>query len=591
MNEGSDGAAPVLDVAELSFQYRSASTRALNDISFQVPPGSILLVAGPSGCGKSTLLRCLNGLIPHSYKGTLWGEARLAGDDVFRMSRAALARRVGTVLQDPSRQIIASTVAGDLAFGPENLGLPVAEVQERVERALQQLGIPALAEREIQALSGGEHQKVAIAGVLALDPAVLLLDEPLANLDPQSAWEALRLFRALADAGRSVVLVEHRVEDALQIAPEQVLLMEAGRATYYGDAAGVRQAADYRAVKLPAPWVIERVAAGGRPEIPPPPPPARVQGEPLVEYRDVTFAYPAQGERPPRPVVQGVSAAVYPGDRIAVLGPNGSGKSTLVKQAIGLLRPQAGEVRVAGVPTTRQSVAQIAHTLGYVFQNPGHMLFAPTVREELAFGPRNLRRDRERIAQDVDRALAITNLVPQAERPPLGLSFGQQKRVALAAILSMRPRILVMDEPTAGQDYANYTGFMDEITALPDLEGVIFITHDLDLAISYANRIWLIREGRIVADGPPETVLRQPDLLRECGLRPTSLLTANLAAFAQTGRFLRAEALAAIPAGNGAGLPAPPVGPAAAPPIHPRSTASTYPHATEQGGTDHGTAH
>jgi energy-coupling factor transport system ATP-binding protein len=541
-----------LDVAELSFQYRTAATRALNDISFQVPPGSILLVAGPSGCGKSTLLRCLNGLIPHSYKGTLWGEVRLGGEDVFKLQRAALARRVGTVLQDPSRQIIASSVAGDLAFGPENLGLPVTEIEERVERALQLLGIGALRDREIQALSGGEHQKVAIAGVLALDPAVLLLDEPLANLDPQSAWDALRLFRQLADSGRTIILVEHRVEDALQIAPEQVLLMEAGCATYYGDAAGVRRAADYHAVKLPASWVIEQVRAAGQPAIPAPPLPARQTGPPLVEYRDVTFAYPAPGGSVSRPMVQGVSATVYPGDRIAVLGPNGSGKSTLVKQAIGLLRPQAGEVRVAGVPTTRQSVAQIAHTLGYVFQNPGHMLFAPTVREELAFGPRNLRRDPARIQQDVEQALAITNLLPQAERPPLGLSFGQQKRVALAAILSMRPRILVMDEPTAGQDYANYTRFMDEITALPDLEGVIFITHDLDLAIGYANRIWLIREGRIVADGPPESVLQQADLLQQCGLRPTSLLAANLAAFAQTGRFLRAEALAAVPLGNGA---------------------------------------
>ncbi len=545
MNEGSGQAAPVINVAELSFQYRTASTRALDNISFQVPPGSILLVAGPSGCGKSTLLRCLNGLIPHSYKGTLWGDVHLAGDDVFHLKRAALARRVGTVLQDPSRQIIASTVAGDLAFGPENLGLPAAEIEERVERALQMLGISALRDREVQALSGGEHQKVAIAGVLALDPAVLLLDEPLANLDPQSAWEALRLFRELADAGRSIVLVEHRVEDALQIAPEQVLLMDGGRVTYYGDAAGVRQAADYRAVKLPATWVMEQVAAAGHADVPAPPPPARSEDTPLVEYRDVTFAYPALGGRTARPIVQGVNALVYPGDRIAVLGRNGSGKSTLVKQAIGLLRPQTGEVRVAGVATTRQSVAQIAHTLGYVFQNPGHMLFAPTVREELAFGPRNLRRDPARIEQDVARALAITNLLPQAERPPLGLSFGQQKRVALAAILSMRPRILIMDEPTAGQDYANYTRFMDEITALPDLEGVIFITHDLDLAIAYANRIWLIQEGHIVADGPPETVLRQSDLLQQCGLRPTSLLAANLAAFAQTGRFLRAEALAA----------------------------------------------
>jgi energy-coupling factor transport system ATP-binding protein len=546
---------PVIEVADLSFQYAAATTRTLDNISFQVPAGSLLLVAGPSGCGKSTLLRCLNGLIPHSYKGTLWGEARLGGEDIFHLSRAALARRVGTVLQDPSRQLVASTVGSDLAFGPENLGLPVAEVEERVTRALGLLGLEGLRERETQALSGGEHQKVAIAGVLALDPAVLLLDEPLANLDPRSAWEALQLFRRLADEGRSVILVEHRVEDALKIAPEQVILMDNGRITYYGDAAGMRRAADYHAVKLPAAWVMEQAVAA--PEeaaalAATTSPPRQTAGDPLVRYRDVHFAYPAVGGRTPRPIVRGVSAEIYADDRIAVLGPNGSGKSTLVKQAIGLLKPQQGEVVVAGTPTTRQSVAQIAHTLGYVFQNPGHMLFAPTVREELAFGPRNLGRPAAEIPKDVDWALETTNLVPQADRPPLGLSFGQQKRVALASVISMRPRILIMDEPTAGQDYANYTRFMDEIVALPDLEGVIFITHDLDLAIAYANRVWIIRAGTLAADGTPEDVLSRSALLRECGLLPTSLLEANLAALPHTGRFLRAELLAVAPVAPGA---------------------------------------
>jgi energy-coupling factor transport system ATP-binding protein len=195
-------------------------------------------------------------------------------------------------------------------------------------------------------------------------------------------------------------------------------------------------------------------------------------------------------------------------------------------------------------------VAQLANTVGYVFQNPGHMLFAPTVREELAFGPRNLGRSAERVQQDVELALQMTNLLPQADRPPLGLSFGQQKRVALASVLSMRPRVIVMDEPTAGQDYSNYTRFMDEIMALPNIEGVIFITHDLDLAIAYANRVWLVRDGTLVADGTPDEVLSDTSLLERCGLRPTSLLEANLALFPRTGRFLRAEALAAYAGTN-----------------------------------------
>lgn len=560
----------VLEAQDLGFQYPSSDVKAIDGISFSVPAGSILLVAGPSGCGKSTLLRCLNGLIPNSYKGTLWGEARLEGQDIFKMGRAELARRVGTVLQDPTKQIVASTVSSDVAFAPENLGLPVPEIFERVDAALDLLDIRKLRDRDTQALSGGEHQKTAIAGVMALDPSVLLLDEPLANLDPKSAWEALLVFRKLADAGRSIVLVEHRVEDVLKIRPEQVLLMEAGRATYLGDMEGVRRAADYRAVKLPARWVMDRVAAerNGLRErgesIPSSTyhaaPISRREGAPLISYRAASFAYPSNMGEPMPDVVRNVSADVYAGDRIAVLGPNGSGKSTLVKHAIGLLKPRSGEVLVGGVPTTKQSVAQLARTVGYVFQNPGHMLFAPTVREELAFGPRNLRRDAGRVTQDVEDALRITNLVPQGERPPLGLSFGQQKRVALASVVSMRPHVLVMDEPTAGQDYSNYTRFMDEIVLLPSLEGVIFITHDLDLAIAYANRVWLVREGSIVADGAPEEVLADSELLEQCDLRSTSLLEANLALLPRTGQFLRAEALAEFASEPERELPAPPVG-------------------------------
>jgi energy-coupling factor transport system ATP-binding protein len=238
------------------------------------------------------------------------------------------------------------------------------------------------------------------------------------------------------------------------------------------------------------------------------------------------------------------------GDVIAILGPNGAGKTTLVKHAIGLLKPRAGSVLIDGRDTHHISVAQIARTLGYVFQSPSHMLFAPTVREELAFGPRNLGHSPQKITEEVQEAIKIVNLDGRENDPPLALSFGQQKRVTIAAILAMRSRILVMDEPTAGQDYENYMDFMDAILGLPSFEAIIFITHDVDLAVIYANRVLLVNQGRLVADGPPPQVLDDVERLRSNRLVPTSLLKANLDLFPETGRFLRAEALAHVAAKN-----------------------------------------
>ena len=234
------------------------------------------------------------------------------------------------------------------------------------------------------------------------------------------------------------------------------------------------------------------------------------------------------------------------GDVIAVLGPNGAGKTTFVKHAIGLLKPIGGRVLVNGRDTKEASVAQIAATLGYVFQSPSHMLFAPTVNEELAFGPKNLKHSREQIESEVKAALRIVNLSDKEQDPPLALSFGQQKRVSIAAILAMQSRILVMDEPTAGQDYQNYMNFMDSILQLPSFEAILFITHDVDLAVIYANRVLMINDGHLVADGQPQDVLRDFDRLEANRLVPTSLLALNLKLFNATGRFMRAEALAHI---------------------------------------------
>jgi len=539
MSEQRATAAP-LAIEGLTFRYRARPDPALHEVSLRLESGELLLVAGASGCGKTTLIRCINGLIPRSYKGELSGRILLSGQGTAGMPLSHISQIVGTVLQDPERQILGAYVAVEVAFGLENLGLPRQEIRQRVDETLDYLGISPLRNRETFYLSGGEKQKISLAGVLAMRPSILLLDEPLASLDPASAQEALALFRRLADEGVSIVLVEHRVEDALHICPDRVAFMQDGRIVYCGSPDGLMEVVDYRQVKLPAPVVIQRAAAA------PPPifesaikPDGR---EPLVTFENVSFTYEAGGPE----VIRDVNLTIQRGDVVALLGPNGAGKTTLVKHAIGLLKPRQGRVLVEGRDTREMSVAQIAHTLGYVFQSPSHMLFAPTVREELAFGPRNLGHAQEAVAEGVARAVDIVNLKGLEDYPPLALSFGQQKRVSIAAILAMRSKILVMDEPTAGQDYWNYMAFMDSILQMPGFEAVLFITHDLDLAICYANRVILMHEGRIAGDGPPAEVLTDSELLRHCRLVPTSLLKANLEYLPRTGRFMPAEALAHI---------------------------------------------
>lgn len=531
-----------ISVESLVFRYRDRTDLALKGISLQVEPGELLLVAGASGCGKTTFIRCLNGLIPRSYKGELKGSIKFHGQDTQGLSLARISQIVGTVLQDPERQILGTRVGSEVAFGLENLGLSRDEILKRVDSALEYLGITALRDRETFNLSGGEKQKVALAGVLAMRPDILLLDEPLASLDPASAQEALTLFRRLSDEGMTVVLVEHRVEDVLQINPHRVMFMSEGQISYLGPVSGLVSAVDYHQVKLPASMVMIQAVHDQNPALIPPLPAAQNAGEsPLVQFQDVAFEYESG-----RDVLQGISLDINPGDVIAVLGPNGAGKTTLVKHAIGLLKPGHGRVLVEGQDTREISVAKIANTLGYVFQSPSHMLFAPTVNEELAFGPTNLNHSPEVIGKEVSEAISIVNLNGYEQKPPLALSFGQQKRVSIAAILAMRSRILVMDEPTAGQDYQNYMSFMESILRLPSFAAILFITHDIDLAVIYANRVLLVNQGRLVADGSPREVLGDVERLRLNRLVPTTLLQANLEMYPKTQRFMRAEALAHV---------------------------------------------
>ncbi len=532
------GSSYALVVENLSFRYHRRSEPAIENISFDVKPGEVLLIAGASGCGKTTLMRCINGLIPRVYHGDMQGEILIFDRKNVDMTMPELSQMVGTLLQDPERQIVASYVLNEVAFGLENLAMPRDEMLQRVDETLSFLGISYLRDRETFTTSGGEKQKVALAGVLAMHPRILLLDEPLASLDPASAHEALQLFRRLADDGIAVIIVEHRVEDVLAICPEKVLYMDEGKQVYYGDVDGLMGVVDYHRIKLPASVIMERSRKEQQKSFKPLL--HREDNAPLVAFEDVHFRY-----SPDLPeVLHGINFQIHKGDVIAILGHNGAGKTTLVKHILGLLKPTQGQVLLEGKDTRQITVAQAAHTIGYVFQSPTQMLFAPTVEEELAFGPRNLRYSPEVIKKNVDWAIHTVHMEEELQTPPLALSFGQQKRVSIASVLAMQSRTLMMDEPTAGQDYWNYLAFMDAILQMPGFDAILFITHDIDLAVIYANRVLLIYDGVIAADGAPYDVLKDEALLKRCRVLPTSLLKLNLKYYPETGQFMRAEELA-----------------------------------------------
>jgi len=540
---------PIVDIENLTFRYRRASEPALHELSLAVHPGEVLLVAGPSGCGKSTLIRAINGLIPHAYPGELTGSVRVGGVATTEQKMRDISVHVGTVLQDPARQIVGATVEAELAFGPENLGTPRAEIRQRIAQVARESGIEPLLGRETAALSGGERQLLAMGGILMLSPRLFVVDEPLANLDPRTAARLIATLRRLADEGHAVVMVEHRIEEALDLHPDRVLYLEEGRTRYLGDVAGFFEVADPDAVKLPFEVVLARLArtagvdatADSR-ALHAAPNDGAGEAPPRLEFRGVRAGYEG------REVLHGIDARLGAREVVAVLGPNGSGKTTLFRTAMRLMEPSAGEVLVDGRSASERTVANLATTFGFVFQSPSQMLFARTVREELEFGPRKLGRDEARLDGIVSEALRRTgldDLEEVRERPPLTLSFGQQKRLALAIALALEPPTLLLDEPSAGQDHRTARRFMHELLAIPGLESVYLVTHDVDLALAHADRILLFRGGEIVADGPPAEVIEDEDRWTSCNLRVTSLMRANTAQRGATGRFLGAEELAA----------------------------------------------
>jgi len=533
--------APLLDVEALTFRYRRAAEPAIRDLSLDLAEGEILLVAGPSGCGKSTLIRAINGLIPHAYSGDLAGSVRVDGRETGDLALREIGLLVGTVLQDPARQIVGSSVEGELAFGPENLGMDRREIRVRMERVLRRVGIEALADRSTAALSGGERQLLAAAGALMLEPRIYVVDEPLANLDPATAQRLLGILRDLADSGIGIVIVEHRVEEALDLKPDRVLYLEDGINRYLGSVDGFLEVADPGAVKLPFGVVLRRERARHDHHPVDVAPRVRRPGPLRLTFDDVHVQL---GEQP---VLRGLTAALGSREVVAVLGPNGSGKTTMFRTAMRLIDPTSGSLTVDGRPAAQRTVAELARVFGYVFQSPSQMLFARTVREELLFGPRNLGLADDAgddLAREALQRTSLDEVEGILDRPPLTLSFGQQKRLALAIALALRPPTLILDEPSAGQDFRTAASFMNAVATIPDLQSIYLVTHDVDLALTHADRILVIRGGQVVADGPPREVIEDEERWLACNLYRTSLIEANLASPEAPHRFLDAAALA-----------------------------------------------
>jgi energy-coupling factor transport system ATP-binding protein len=497
---------PLIALDDVTVTYSSSAVPALDGVSFRIDPGELVLITGPSGCGKSTLMRVINGLVPHAYSAEVTGAVTVAGTPASTLSVGQISETVGTLLQDPAKQVVGHSVTADIAFGPENRRLDPGEIRARVQRVAETLGLPAeLLAAGTHELSGGQLQLVAFAGILVLEPRVIVVDEPLANLDPDAAVQVLRALREYVDRGGAGVVIEHRVDEVLPVEPDRVVFLDRGRITYSGDIPGFLRTADPEVVRLPFDTLVARADALG----PQHRPGRRPTGESRLRYTNARLGYGATA------VLDAVTTDLLAGERIAVLGHNGAGKSTLLRAAVGLVEVSAGAVELDGRPVDSYPATQLAAATGYLFQNPALAFFAATVADELAFGPRNLGVAAGEIEKISGQVLEMVGLADEPDiltRPPRTLSFGQQRRLALALALTLRPRTLILDEPTAGQDLRSAARFLDAISTLPSVDSIYLITHDVDLALWRSDRLLVVAGGRILADGTPYEIVHDASL-------------------------------------------------------------------------------
>ena len=553
---------PIISFRNFSFQYRAQKRPTLTDIDLEIYPGERVLIAGPSGSGKSTLAGCINGLNPFSNPGACTGTLTVDGVDAPHSSLFELSAHVGTVLQDPDGQFIGLTVGEDIAFALENSCTPQDEMHAITRHAAELVGIENHLGYAPHELSGGQKQRVSLAGVMVDQVKILLFDEPLANLDPATGKQAIELIDEIQKkTDTTVLIIEHRLEDVLWRNVDRIVLVNGG--TILADLRpdellsgsllaenGIREplyvtALRYAGVditpdKHPAhvdslvlddtdtqklrDWFTAR-----------PRPAAQPEWEPLLEVKGLSFGY-QKGQQ----TLRDVSFSIGKGEMVSIVGRNGAGKSTLSKLICGFETPDAGEIFLNGKPLAEENIRRRAQHIGYVMQNPNQMISKTMIYEEVALGLQRSGLTEEQIREKVEATLKVCGLYPFRNWPISALSFGQKKRVTIASVLVLDPELILLDEPTAGQDFRHYTDIMEFLRGL-NARGVtvVMITHDMHLMLEYTRRALVFCDGRLIADRTAAAVLCDPALVEQAALKETSLYTlANRCGIAPAQEFV-----------------------------------------------------
>ena len=553
---------PIISFRNFSFQYRAQKRPTLTDIDLEIYPGERVLIAGPSGSGKSTLAGCINGLNPFSNPGACTGTLTVDGVDAPHSSIFELSAHVGTVLQDPDGQFIGLTVGEDIAFALENSCTPQDEMHAITRHAAELVGIENHLGYAPHELSGGQKQRASLAGVMVDQVKILLFDEPLANLDPATGKQAIELIDEIQKkTDTTVLIIEHRLEDVLWRNVDRIVLVNGG--TILADLRpdellsgsllaenGIREplyvtALRYAGVditpdKHPAhvdslvlddtdtqklrDWFTAR-----------PRPAAQPEREPLLEVKGLSFGY-QKGQQ----TLRDVSFSIGKGEMVSIVGRNGAGKSTLSKLICGFETPDAGEIFLNGKPLAEENIRRRAQHIGYVMQNPNQMISKTMIYEEVALGLQRSGLTEEQIREKVEATLKVCGLYPFRNWPISALSFGQKKRVTIASVLVLDPELILLDEPTAGQDFRHYTDIMEFLRGL-NARGVtvVMITHDMHLMLEYTRRALVFCDGRLIADRTAAAVLCDPALVEQAALKETSLYTlANRCSIAPAQEFV-----------------------------------------------------
>jgi len=539
---------PVIEFNNFGYQYNAQAEPTLHGVDLTIYKGEKVLIAGPSGSGKSTLAHCINGLIPFSYIGEITGSLKINGKETKDMSLFEISKTVGTVLQDSDAQFVGLTVAEDIAFAMENDCTPHEAMLQRVQQAAKEVNVLDVLAHAPHELSGGQKQRVSLAGVLVDDVSVLLFDEPLANLDPATGKAAIELIDDIHKrTGATIVIIEHRIEDVLHRDVDRIILVNEGRIVadtspdellcsgLLGDN-GLREplyitALKYAGVQLtpdmhPASLAKMQLSEDARSQVQSwfraaPPAPPREKGEELLRAEGIRFAYPNGKE-----ALCGIDFELRRGELMCIVGQNGAGKSTFSKVICGFEKPQHGALYLNGRDIAPLTIKERAEHIGYVMQNPNQMISKNMIAEEVGLALTLDGMEPEAIQQRVHETLKVCGLYPFRNWPVSALSFGQKKRVTVASILAMGPEIIILDEPTAGQDFRHYTEIMEFLLEL-NRQGVtiVMITHDMHLMLEYASRAAVFADGRIIADDSPARLLTDGDIISRASLKETSLFT------------------------------------------------------------------